>query len=112
VVDDRGAAADAAGGRAGLRSVFARRSYRRLWAARTVSHRGDAFNTVALALLVVDRVGPGRVMVGADLVRVGLAVLPRRMRTEGIDVADARARFTALGRIRVGGRVSWQPAGS
>jgi len=78
-----------------------------LWAARTVSQWGDAFNTVALALLVfdrtgsglgvtavvaaeivpvllvapvagvvVDRVGPVRVTVSADLVRVVLAALP------------------------------------
>lgn len=98
----------AAGSRPGLRAVFARSGYRRLWAARTASAWGDAFNTVALALLaldrtgsgvgvagvvaaeivpvlllapiagvVVDRAGPVRVMVGADLVRVGLAgVLP------------------------------------
>jgi len=86
--------------------VFTRPAYRRMWAARTISQWGDAFNTVALALLVfdrtgsglcvaavvaaeivpvlllaplagavVDRVGPVRVMVGADVVRVGLAAL-------------------------------------
>jgi len=104
-VEDRDAIR-ARGLRPGLRSVFARRGYRRLWAARTVSQWGDAFNTVALVLLVfdrtgsglgvtavvaaeivpvlllapiagvvVDRVGPVRVMIGADLVRVVLAAL-------------------------------------
>ena len=86
--------------------MFARPAYRRLWAARTISQWGDAFNTVALSLLVfdrtgsgvgvagavaaeiipvvllapvagvvVDRVGPVRVMVGTDLVRVVLAAI-------------------------------------
>jgi hypothetical protein len=34
-------------------------AYRRLWAARTVSQRGDALNIMALALLVFDRLGSG-----------------------------------------------------
>ncbi|MCI0689677.1 MAG: MFS transporter, partial [Sporichthyaceae bacterium] len=86
--------------------MFARPAYRRFWAARTISQWGDAFNTVALSLLVldrtgsglgvagvvaaeiipvllvapvagvlVDRVGPVRVMLGADLARVVLAAI-------------------------------------
>jgi len=81
-------------------------AYRRLWAARTVSQWGDAFNTVAVSLLVlrltgsalgvsavvaaevvpalllapvagvvVDRYGPVRVMVAADVTRVVLAAV-------------------------------------
>lgn len=41
----------------GLRAVFARSAYRRLWAARTASQWGDVFATVALALLVFDLTG-------------------------------------------------------
>lgn len=43
--------------RVGLRTVFARPGYRRLWAARTASQWGDVFATVALALLVFDLTG-------------------------------------------------------
>lgn len=43
----------------GLREVFARPGYRRLWAARTVSQWGDTFNTVALALLIYHLTGSG-----------------------------------------------------
>lgn len=41
----------------GLRSVFARDRYRRLWVARTASQAGDVFATVALSLLVFDLTG-------------------------------------------------------
>lgn len=34
-------------------------AYRQLWVARTVSQWGDAFNTVALALLVYSLAGSG-----------------------------------------------------
>ena len=43
----------------GLREVFARPDYRRLWAARTVSQWGDVINMVALALLIYDLTGSG-----------------------------------------------------
>jgi MFS family permease len=42
-----------------LREAFARSGYRRLWVARTVSQWGDAFATVALGLLVLERTGSG-----------------------------------------------------
>lgn len=45
--------------RPGLRQVFSRPAYRRLWAARTVSQWGDSFSTVALALLVYEVTGSG-----------------------------------------------------
>lgn len=91
-------------GKPGLRDVFARPGFRRLWAARTVSQWGDTVNTVALALLVYHLTGSGlgvsgvvaaeiapvlllapfagpltdrwprvRVLVAADLFRLGLA---------------------------------------
>ncbi|HEV2087112.1 MAG TPA: MFS transporter [Cryptosporangiaceae bacterium] len=41
----------------GLRAVFARPGYRRLWVARTASQSGDVFAAVALALLVFDLTG-------------------------------------------------------
>ncbi|CAN5338420.1 MFS transporter [soil metagenome] len=40
--------------RVGLRVVFARPGYRRLWSARTASQCGDVFATVALVLLVFE----------------------------------------------------------
>jgi predicted MFS family arabinose efflux permease len=40
-------------------TVWSRPGYRRLWSARTVSSWGDAFATVALSLLVLDRTGSG-----------------------------------------------------
>jgi len=43
--------------RVGLRTVFARPGYRRLWSARTASQWGDVFATVALSLLVFDLTG-------------------------------------------------------
>lgn len=49
----------ATGRTTGLREVFARPGYRRLWAARTVSGWGDTFNTVALALLIYQLTGSG-----------------------------------------------------
>ena len=92
------------GGRTTVRELLRRPHYRRLWTARTVSQAGDAFNTVALALLVhsltgsaigvagvvvaeilpvlllapvagalIDRLPRVRVMVGADVLRAGLA---------------------------------------
>ncbi len=42
-----------------LRGLMRQPSYRRLWTARTVSQWGDAFNTVALALLVYSLTGSG-----------------------------------------------------
>ncbi|MCT1617957.1 MULTISPECIES: MFS transporter [Janibacter] len=87
-----------------MASLLRQAPYRRLWVARTVSQWGDAFNTVALALLVyaltgsglgvsgvviaeiipvlvlapiagavIDRLPRVPVMIGADLVRAGLA---------------------------------------
>lgn len=43
----------------GLRDVFARPGYRRLWMARTVSQWGDTLNVVALTLLIYDLTGSG-----------------------------------------------------
>lgn len=45
--------------RPGLREVFGRPDYRRLWTARTVSQWGDTISFVALALLVYDLTGSG-----------------------------------------------------
>jgi len=50
---------DVAGTRPSLRGLLRQPSYRRLWVARTVSQWGDAFNTVALALLVYSLTGSG-----------------------------------------------------
>jgi hypothetical protein len=61
-----------------LRGLLREPSYRRLWVARTVSQRGDAFNTVALALLVYSLTGSGLGVSGvviAEIVPV-LALVP------------------------------------
>ena len=50
---------DVADARPSLRGLLRQPSYRRLWVARTVSQWGDAFNTVALALLVYSLTGSG-----------------------------------------------------
>lgn len=42
-----------------LAALLRHKPYRRLWLARTVSQWGDAFNTVALALLVYSLTGTG-----------------------------------------------------
>lgn len=42
-----------------LRGLLRQPAYRRLWVARTVSKWGEAFNTVALALLVYALTGTG-----------------------------------------------------
>jgi MFS family permease len=52
--------------------VFSRPGYRRLWAARTASAWGDAFATVALSLLVLDRTGSGLGVAGV----VAAEILP------------------------------------
>src|SRR5712691_1174858 len=43
----------------GLRTVFANRGYRRLFAAQTISRCGDTVNTVALVVLVFRLTGSG-----------------------------------------------------
>lgn len=45
--------------RASLPALLRQRPYRRLWVARTLSQWGDAFHTVALALLVYSLTGSG-----------------------------------------------------
>jgi len=56
--------------RPGLRDVFAVPSYRRLWAARTVSQWGDTFNFVALALLIYDLTGSGLGVTGVVVAEI------------------------------------------
>jgi MFS family permease len=46
-------------GRTTLTALLRQAQYRRLWVARTVSQWGDAFNTVALVLLVYSLTGSG-----------------------------------------------------
>jgi hypothetical protein len=43
--------------RASFTSLLRQAPYRRLWTARTISQWGDAFNTVALVLLVYSLTG-------------------------------------------------------
>ena len=61
----------------GVRTVFARPGYRRLWSARTVS-QGGVFATVALSLLMFDLTGSAlgvSAVVFAEIVPV-LALAP------------------------------------
>jgi MFS family permease len=55
--------------------VFARPGYRRLWAARTASAWGDAFATVALSLLVLDRTGSGLGVAGVVAAEIAPVLL-------------------------------------
>jgi MFS family permease len=56
--------------RTSVRTLLRRPSYRRLWTARTVSQGGDAFNTVALALLVYSLTGSGLGVAGVVLAEI------------------------------------------
>ncbi len=56
--------------RVGLRTVFARPGYRRLWVARTASQWGDVLASVALALLVLDLTGSALGVTGVVLAEI------------------------------------------
>lgn len=58
----------------GMRKVFARPGFGRLWIVRTASQCGDVFATVALALVVFDLTGSAR-GVGAVVLAEILPVL-------------------------------------
>ncbi|WCO68048.1 MFS transporter [Iamia majanohamensis] len=89
-------------------------SFRRLFLAHTVSRAGDAFNTVALVVLVFDLTGSGIGVAGAVMFEVapvlllgplaGLAAdrLPRRRLLIGADLARA---LIALGLVVAAGRL-------
>jgi len=91
--------------RTGLGTLLRQPSYRRLWVARTVSQWGDAFNTVALALLVYSLTGSGLGVSGvviAEIIPVlvlapvaGAVVdrLPRVRVMVGADLARATLAF-------------------
>ena len=59
----------------GLRQVFSRPGYRRLWAARTASAWGDVFATVALSLLVWQRTGSGLGVTGVVAAEIAPVLL-------------------------------------
>src|SRR5919197_238963 len=61
--------------RPGLGSVLARPAYRRLFTAQTVSRWGDAFNTVALVVLVFRLTGSGLGVTGAVIAEVAPVLL-------------------------------------
>jgi MFS family permease len=54
----------------GLRSVFARPGYRRLWAARTLSQWGDTFSFVALAIVIYQLTGSGLGVAGVVVAEI------------------------------------------
>jgi len=102
-------------GGAGLGGLLRQPPYRRLWAARTVSQWGDAFNTVALALLVYSLTGSGLGVSGvviAEIVPV-LALAPvagalvdRLPRVPVMIVADLARAVLALALPFVDGNVA------
>lgn len=57
------------GPRTSLRSLLGQGPYRRLFVARTVSQWGDAFNTVALVLLIYSLTGSGLGVSGVVIAR-------------------------------------------
>src|SRR5919198_4669891 len=61
--------------RPGLGSVLAKPAYRRLFAAQTVSRWGDAFNTVALVVLVFRLTGSGLGVTGAVIAEIAPVLL-------------------------------------
>ncbi len=89
-----------------LRTLMRQPAYRRLWTARTVSQWGDAFNTVALALLVYSLTGSALGVAGvviAEIIPVlalaplaGAVVdrLPRVRVMIGADLVRAALAFT------------------
>ncbi len=95
-----------------LRLLRASADFRRLFLAHTVSRAGDAFNTVALVVLVFDLTGSGLGVAGAVMFEVapvlllgplaGLAAdrLPRRRLMIGADVLRA---LTAVGLVFAAG---------
>lgn len=56
--------------RPGLRAVLAKPTYRRLWMAQTISRWGDVFNTVALAVLVLQLTGSGLGVTGVVVAEI------------------------------------------
>ncbi|MDQ3153278.1 MAG: hypothetical protein M3R63_16715 [Actinomycetota bacterium] len=81
---------------ASLGSLLRQPPYRRLWMARTVSQWGDAFNTVALALLVYSLTGSGlgvSAVVVAEIIPVlALPRWPVRWSTGYRGLGDDRRR--------------------
>lgn len=84
-------------GRTTLTALLRQAPYRRLWVARTVSQWGDAFNTVALVLLVYSLTGSGVGVSGVvvaeivpvlALAPVAGAVVDRLPRVQVMIVAD------------------------
>ncbi len=85
------------GKRTSFATLMGQQQYRRLWTARTISQWGDAFNTVALVLLVYSLTGSGLGVSGvviAEIVPVLLlaplagALVDRLPRVKVMIVAD------------------------
>jgi hypothetical protein len=61
--------------RPGLGTVLAKPTYRRLFAAQTISRWGDTFNTVALVVLVFRLTGSGLGVTGAVIAEIAPVLL-------------------------------------
>jgi predicted MFS family arabinose efflux permease len=78
-----------------LRAVLARPGFRRLFAAQTISRWGDAFHTVALALLVFDLTGSGLGVSGVVLAEILPVLLVAPLAGAVVDRLPPRAVLVA-----------------
>lgn len=90
------------GGRIGVLSLLRSAPYRRLWTARTVSQWGDAFNTVALALLVYSLTGTGIGVSGVVVAEIVPVLLLAPCAGAVVDRLPRRAVMIASDLVRAG----------
>ena len=99
-----------------LTELLRQEPYRRLWVARTISQWGDAFNTVALALLVYSLTGSGLGVSGVvvaeiipvlALAPVAGAVVDRWPRVQVMVAADLARAGLAFALPFLDGHVAW-----
>ncbi len=99
-----------------MRRVLARRDFRRLFAAQTISRWGDTFNAVALVILVYQLTGSGVKVAGtvafeiAPVVLLGFvagAVVDRYPRRRVMIAADIGRAMVALGLVAFHDRLAF-----
>ena len=90
------------GERIGVLSLLRSAPYRRLWTARTVSQWGDAFNTVALALLVYSLTGTGLGVSGVVVAEIVPVLLLAPFAGAVVDRLPRRAVMIVSDLVRAG----------
>lgn len=90
------------GERIGVLSLLRSPPYRRLWTARTVSQWGDAFNTVALALLVYSLTGTGLGVSGVVVAEIVPVLLLAPFAGAVVDRLPRRAVMIVSDLLRAG----------